>query len=114
MNSRLRSINVTSMSGAHMRMYLAAVAPPKPPPTTTTRPLAARACNGAPAAALAPAADTHFRNSRLDTLICLSPRWFRWPSLARGKPGGDRLDLLVGVALGVLVHHGGRALAVAK
>src|SRR3990172_2528269 len=67
MNSLLRSMSVTSRSGAHIRTYLAAVAPPKPAPITTTRPaLAPPPVPAQPATAATPApADIHLMNSRL-------------------------------------------------
>src|SRR6266850_1959800 len=101
MKNGLRSTSVTSMPGSHMRMYFAAVAPPKPAPITTTRALAGDIVAQPAADSVAPAAAS-FRNCLL--LMTSSP--------LRRKVGGEQLDLLVGIALGELVHHGRRPRAV--
>src|SRR3954469_11852779 len=84
MNCGLRSINTTSISGAHILMYFAALPPPKPPPTTTTRALdgaaspalPTRAADSHPLSAAAPApADIQVMNSRRETGIALLPSW---------------------------------------
>src|SRR5688500_12777097 len=99
-NAASRSMRTTSILGSHMRMYLAAVAPPKPPPITTTR-----AVDGAGLAhPLRDTAPASFKKSR---------RFMPSPLLA-GEPRRHRIDLRVAIALGDLVHHGGRALAVAE
>src|SRR3990167_1644512 len=97
-----RSTSTTSIAGSHRRMYLAAVAPPKPPPITTTRPLDGGVL-AQPASDAAPASLRQSLRFMVSSLAFL-----------RGEPGRQRVDLRVRVALGDLVHHGGRALAVAE
>src|SRR5882762_2388718 len=92
MNSPLRSTSVTSISGAHSRMYFAAVAPP---------PLPAQ-----PATAVTPAPhDIHWMNSRR-LIVMAIPLLF-----LRREVRGELIDLLVGIAFRELVHYGRWALA---
>src|SRR5688572_21300999 len=82
---------------------------------TTTRGAAARAegMDVAPAPRARLPADTRLRNSRLERLMVVFILEGGRLLLLR-EPGGDRVELLVGVALRVLVHHGRLALAVPK
>src|SRR5262245_47627981 len=100
MNSGSRSTRMTSMSGLHMRMYFAAVAPAKPAPITTTRAIGVAAMAVVEAREIAAPAGIQFRNclretdmSRLSSVQFLGSEEF-----------GDQLDLLVRITLGMLVH----------
>src|SRR3990167_7825502 len=95
-----RSTSTTSIAGSHRRMYLAAVAPPKPPPITTTRPLDGGVL-AQPASDAAPASLRKSLRFMVSSLAFL-----------RGVPRRDGVNLRVGIALGDLVHHGRRPLAV--
>src|SRR5688572_17817765 len=95
-----RSTSTTSIAGSHRRMYFAAVAPPKPPPMTTTRAFEGIAV-AQPATERAPASLMKSRRFTASPLLC-------------GEPCRHRVDLRVGIALGDLMHHGRRPLAVAK
>src|SRR5258707_8451921 len=103
MKDALRSTSVTSMVGSRIRIDLAAVAPPKPAPITTTRALVGDLVAQPAADSVAPAAAT-LRNCLLFTIA----------SLLRGKVGCDEIDLLVGIALGELMHDRRRPRAVLK
>src|SRR5262245_61389581 len=96
------------MRGSSWRSARAQLAPANPPPTTTTRGGAPWASAGigntaADAVAVAPSA----RNRRRVMFTAT-------PSLLRGKPGGQGLDLVVGEPLGDPVHDGAGALAGAE
>src|SRR5260221_11784309 len=107
-NSGSRSTSTTSIDGSHRRRYLAAVAPPKPPPSTTTRPRERSVLAQPPADKAAADAENFRKARRLNAFMPGSS------ALQRGEPGRQLLDLRVGIALGDLVHYGGRALAVAE
>src|SRR5499426_718197 len=101
---RFDSISVTAVRGSSFFSVRAAVAPANPPPTTTT-------CGAACASAgrgNSDAAAAEARTWRRVMAVMLAP------SLLLRIPGGDRLDLLVGEALGDLVHDGGLDLAGAE
>src|SRR5262245_25486964 len=96
------------MRGSSWRSARAQLAPANPPPTTTTRgaapwPSAGIGNTAADAVTVAPSA----RKRRRDIFTTT-------PSLLRGEPGGERLDLVVGEALGDPVHDGAGALARAE
>ena len=106
---RLASTSVTVMRGSSRFSARAQVAPAKPPPTTTTRP---------PAPARAPASAAAQRRPQRAVLQecrggCDASCWSCGvpQSFCARVPGGDRLDLVVGEALGDAVHDGRRPLA---
>src|SRR5574340_1595021 len=117
MNVALRSISTTSLwLLLHMRRYLAAVAPPKPPPTMTTRcpcfatislPVVAQPGN---TPNTIPAAPSFKKSRRSNDMLCsliilvvLDISLFL--SFLRGKVLRQLLEFLVGITLGMVMHH---------
>src|SRR6185503_7517287 len=104
MNAASGSMSVTSIAPSlHIRTYFAAVAPPYPPPITTTLPRAALAVVAQPgryeAAAAVPLTPPSARRNSRRRIDRVLPRRFLC-----GEPAGERVDLLIGVALRELVH----------
>src|SRR3954447_6136879 len=91
----LASTSVTVRRGLNPLSVRATVAPAKPPPTTTTRPAAPCASAGSGNSALAAPAAAVLRTSRRLLRVRVIGSL-----LLRGVPGSDRLDLVVGKALG--------------
>src|SRR5262245_11646376 len=98
--TRLVSISVTCSFGSSCLSCRAQVTPANPPPTMTMRGLIVCATAGAASRLDAPAA-AEARKARRVWRIGIMPLL----SL-RLVPGGDRLGLGVGEALGNAVHHG--------
>src|SRR2546421_10235683 len=109
----LASISVTTARGSSFLRARAQVAPASPPPTTTTRGPAPCAIAGIGMSAAEMPAAAALRNSRrLVRLVVM-----RVPMasiLLRCKPGGDRLDFVLGEAFGDAVHDRRRPLAGAE
>src|SRR5260370_220375 len=92
----------------------ACITPPHPcapltiKPSPTTRPREGSVLAQPPADKAAADAENFRKARRLNAFMPGSS------ALQRGEPGRQLLDLRVGIALGDLVHYGGRALAVAE
>src|SRR5947209_18072968 len=109
----LASISVTTARAANSLSARAQLAPATPPPTTTTRTPAPCAIAGiGMSAAEAPAAAALRNSRRLVRLVMMCVPMAS--ILLRCKPGGDRLDFVLGEAFGDAVHDRRRPLAGAE